>query len=126
MTHDEVLVSVEALHAHDPAIWAATEPLVTGTTFAGDPSYEMPLRYYLVFSEGLMGRVGLGEMTSEASFYNAYYWFKRFVAECSARRGYDAGLEQQAYQMLESAPDDVDWSVLGEIDARLNTELGPR
>ena len=111
----DVLVSLETLHVHDRAIVAETERFAAA-------SDEMPLRYYLVFSEGMTERVGLGPLTPAVCFYNAYYWFKRFVAARSATRGYDAGLEQQAYQMLERAPDDIEWSVLGQIEVRLESE----
>lgn len=36
----------------------------------------------------------------------------------TAAQGYDAGLDQQAFQMLEAAPDDIDWSVIESLEAR--------
>jgi hypothetical protein len=57
-------------------------------------------------------------------FYNHYYWFVRFVSEYQAAHGSDAGLEQQAIELLSQAPDGVDWDGLQSLDA-LARELGP-
>src|SRR5947208_683299 len=67
--------------------------------------------------------LGAGEAPDpQRLFYNRYYWFVRFVALRQAADGYDAGLEQQAFKMLEEADREVDWEVdwelLGQLDAR--------
>jgi hypothetical protein len=48
-------------------------------------------------------------------YYNQYYWFERFVSAWQAAHGKDAGLEQQAFKVLENAPEDVDWDVVGRL-----------
>lgn len=57
------------------------------------------------------------------SFYNRYFWFARFAALWQAAHGPDAGLEQQAFQLLEQADFDVDWNVVQELDARAKQDL---
>jgi hypothetical protein len=57
-------------------------------------------------------------MDETALFYNRYYWFKRFVKQRESEHGFDAGLEQQAFKLLEAAPADIDWSMVEAIDAR--------
>lgn len=53
----------------------------------------------------------------ETAFYNQYFWFKRFATLKQAREGYDAGLEQQTFQLLEQPEFDLDWSLIEQLDA---------
>ncbi len=55
-------------------------------------------------------------LNPENAFYNRYFWFRRF-ATLQQKRGSDAGLEQQVFQMLEHADLDLDWELLEQIDA---------
>jgi hypothetical protein len=48
--------------------------------------------------------------------YNQYFWFRRFAVLWQAANGMDAGLEQQAFKMLEHAEVDLDGALLEEID----------
>jgi hypothetical protein len=54
----------------------------------------------------------------ENVFYNRYFWFKRFATLQQKRDGYDAGLEQQVFQILEYADFDVDWELVERLDAQ--------
>jgi|SRR5579871_4127248 len=58
----------------------------------------------------------------EEVFLSRYYWFRRFVTLQSLKYGFDAGLEQQAFQILEYPfPEcEVDWSVLEGIENRIS------
>lgn len=51
--------------------------------------------------------------------YNRYYQFIKFKKEYRATHGDDAGMEQQAFQLLEEIEreleDGIDWSVIEEI-----------
>ena len=51
------------------------------------------------------------------AFYNQYFWFKRFATLKQERDGYDAGLEQQVFQLLEQPDFDLDWSLIEQLDA---------
>jgi hypothetical protein len=50
----------------------------------------------------------------ESVFWSRYYWFRRFANLRAASAGADQGLEQQAFQILESPfpPCNPDWSQL--------------
>lgn len=61
---------------------------------------------------------GSEELDRERLLYNRYYWFVRFVAIWQAAHGYDAGLEQQAFLMVEQADMQLDWDLLQQLDAR--------
>ena len=50
------------------------------------------------------------------AFYNRYYWFKRFATLKQQRDGYDAGVEQLLFKILEQPGFDVDWSLLEQLD----------
>jgi hypothetical protein len=81
-------------------------------------------RYYLLFSSGAcLEAADFRDLREDAVFYNRYYWFQRFVKLHTDKHGFDAGLEQQAFQLLELAPATTDWSVVEAIEARAGEEL---
>jgi hypothetical protein len=91
-------------------------------SFHVDPdhkTYGPAFRHYLLLSHWPSS---LGDVSPETLFYNRYYWFLKFIRRYVAEHGPDAGLEQQAFQMLEQAPTDVDWSVIAEIERQINDE----
>ena len=53
----------------------------------------------------------------ESAFYNQYFWFKWFATLKQERDGYDAGLEQQVFQLLEQPGFDLDWPLIEQLDA---------
>jgi hypothetical protein len=70
------------------------------------------LRNYVILTQWpeTLGDLGL----SEAEVYwNRYYWLVRFARVWSAVAGYDAGLEQQVFQLLEASPDG--WERAAEV-----------
>jgi hypothetical protein len=99
----DVLVPLEALRLRSDRIRDVTS----------DEAYS----YYTLFGDAtLVERAGLGRLDDRQLFYNRYYWFKRFAAALAAVDGYDAGIEQQAFKLLENAPPDVEWSFIEQID----------
>lgn len=80
---------------------------------ASDPNCGPPLRVYLALTEGRLG----GDLTPEDRLYNRFFWFQQFaVAHCS-RFGFDAGIEQQASQILEHADCEVDFTIVEQLEA---------
>lgn len=60
---------------------------------------------------------------NELIFYNRYYWFVFFLKLYTAKHGYDAGLEQQAFQLLEESETmniEVDWDLIVKIESDIN------
>ena len=55
-----------------------------------------------------------------ALFYSRYYWFDRFKKRYITLYGDNAGLEQQAFKMLEHFseyyPGELDWGFIERID----------
>ena len=62
-------------------------------------------------------------LDAQRSFYNRYFWFARFAALWQATHGYDAGLEQQTFQILDQAGFDLDWDLIHELDVRAKQDL---
>jgi hypothetical protein len=87
-----------------------------------DPTYGPSLRHFLLLSEYSVLLQGSFRPDSQKLFYNKYYWFVRFVRLYSSKCGQDAGLEQQAFQMLEQESEQLDWSIVEEIDKKANEQ----
>jgi len=56
------------------------------------------------------------KLTEVTRFYNRYYWFSVFADLRQRTEGPDAGIDQRKFQMLESAPAEVDWKVIEALD----------
>jgi hypothetical protein len=88
-----------------------------GTILASLPQGS-PLRRALLTYFVLSGRGSDAFNTSPINiFYNRYYWFLVFAKLYHAAHGFDAGIEQQGFQLLETAPPGVDWNCLEAIEA---------
>jgi hypothetical protein len=72
-------------------------------------------RYALLANEELRAKAGLGHLSSVDAFYNAYFWISIFSKRYQDSYGHDAGVEQQVFKVLESAPTGVDWRIVEEI-----------
>ncbi len=86
------------------------------------PETRYCLLYYALLShwpEQLNGDFGPEEL-----FYKRYYWFYRLSKEYQARHGYDAGFDQQAFQMPEMADaSSVDLQILDDLEKRVLAEI---
>jgi hypothetical protein len=71
------------------------------------------LRVYVALTDGRLG----ADLTAEDRLYNRYFWFRRFANAHRAKFGEDAGIEQQAFQILEHTDCNVDWSNVEQLDA---------
>jgi hypothetical protein len=63
--------------------------------------------------------------SAELLLYNRYYWFLKFARLFVRENGPDAGLEQQAFQILENSEGKIDWSVIEAIECQVENEIGP-
>ncbi len=79
-----------------------------------DPDVGPALSRFLLYSRQLT-KAG-SDLDPTTAFYNAYYWFLKFKKAYTHKNGYDAGIEQQAFKLLEEASIDIDWSVIEEIE----------
>jgi hypothetical protein len=115
----DCLVADTLLREQDTAIRAATASAAVGVAGLLDEAGWTAFRYYLLFSDPAAVRAaGFDDIPTISLFYNRYYWFKRFVNQRAAVQGHDVGLEQQAFKLLEAAPEGVDWSVVEALDVQ--------
>lgn len=75
------------------------------------------LRIFLVLSQRPEIAETIG-CSPETIFWSRYYWFRRFALERQASHGPDAGLEQQAFRLLEHPEPECrpDWSLLAWVE----------
>ena len=97
-------------------------PLVAGSSFAAngvrpdllnDLECGPMLRVYVAITDGRLG----ADLTAEDRLYNRYFWFRRFANAHRAKFGEDAGIEQQAFQILEYADCEVDLTQVERLEA---------
>ena len=69
-------------------------------------------RYMILLDNDLRKDFGLQNMTETEWFYNAYYWVLAFAKRYKSIYGFDAGVEQETFKVLEAAPADVDWKTV--------------
>ncbi|MES1199579.1 MAG: hypothetical protein ABUS48_06330 [Pseudomonadota bacterium] len=84
---------------------------------------ERAYAYYCVFNESPnSGEEAPLKLTAEARFYNRYFWFGVLAKLRRRKSGYDAGMEQQHFQMLETAPPGVDLNIVEALDVAIAQE----
>jgi len=82
-----------------------------------DPVFGPALAHYVFFSQHPSVRDVIGfDLDDREKFYHGYYWFRRFVRLYTEKHGFDAGMEQQAFQMLENAEFDLDFERVSTIE----------
>jgi hypothetical protein len=89
-----------------------------------DPLAGRALKFYLLLKEMPNLIAGQG-ISPEQLFWSRYYWFLRHARLREAVAGRDAGLEQQAFQILEHPPANCspDWSVLEQVEAAVGRDV---
>jgi hypothetical protein len=124
----EVLVPENALAGLDEAVKGL---LVSGgeaySVDQDDELYGAAFRRHLLFSRwpSLLTEAGF-YLSKEELLYNSYYWMLKFAKLHALKNGYDAGIEQQVFKILEQADCDVDWTVAEEISNLVEKQLGER
>jgi hypothetical protein len=122
---DDPLVALSTLQARDNEIREKIESLYKSSPAEeGDELAAAALRYYRLFSsESLPPQVDIGGLTNAKVLYNRYYWFLTYAKRHMRYSGYDAGLEQQAFKLLDQAECEVDWSMVEAIVRRVEREV---
>jgi len=81
-----------------------------------DSRYGEPLRFYLLLTH--FPELIEDTVDPSARFYARYFWFRTFSNRFQAAQGFDAGLEQQCFQLIEQADVPIDWEVVEQLDKR--------
>ncbi len=105
----------------------APEPSVAEvhSDFLSDPTAAAALYVFLTLTQSAELFVSKG-WSAETIFWSRYYWFRRFTTIQRAKVGFDAGLEQQATQLLEHPfpPCEPDWTRLESLEKFLGLHDG--
>src|SRR5436190_377337 len=88
---------------------AASGYAISETNAAFDPAF----RYFILLTHLPQA---IAPATPIEIFYARHYWFCVLIGLLKASWGPDAGLDQQAHQLLESAPPGVDWSTMENLE----------
>ncbi len=67
--------------------------------------------------------LGDAEISEIELLYNRYYWFLKVARGQQRRHGPDAGMDQQAFQILEHAGIEFDWDEVQKIEQRVASEI---
>ena len=61
----------------------------------------------------------ISKMDSESLSYSKYYWYTKFKNKYEEIHGFDAGIEQQQFKLLEELQqkfDNIHWDLIEKID----------
>ncbi len=114
-----VLVPVETLRRVKDEVYARIARLTPPVVPLEEGAVGEALAWALLF-EHWPERVPGPPLDRAESFYNRYFWFKRFAALQQKRNGPDAALEQQVFKLLEEVERldvDPDWALIERLDA---------
>lgn len=73
-------------------------------------------RYVALLNGNLRSEIYVGDLLDLDVFYNAYYWILVFAKRYQEQYGFDAGIEQETFKILERAPENVDWQIVESIN----------
>lgn len=84
------------------------------------------LHYFLFLKKCIQDIVADSPFTYEEVLYSQYYWFVYFKNHYFLKFGYDGGMEQQAFLLIENLTyeldGEVDWELLEKIETQLKTD----
>lgn len=91
------------------------------TDYLNDEHFGSLLQYYLFLTEYPNSIYShLDGLNEEDLLYNRYYWFIKFKQKYNSQKGYDAGLEQEAFKLIEEIEQQleagVNWSIIEQIE----------
>jgi hypothetical protein len=119
---DAVLIPECELLRHESVVIAKAASIAPGLSFdVEDRHYGADFVRYLLLTHWPR-LVGVEFRGDNQLVYNRYYWFCRFVRAYERMNGQDAGLQQQAFQILEHCSEPVDWELVSEIESRVKEE----
>lgn len=112
---DDLTAAVATLVAGDSALFGYRAEMLA------HPTAGRSLRNYIALTEYPDMPSGL---TSAERFWSRYYWLARFAREWQATEGYDAGLKQSVFKLLESGIEcgSADPNALRDVDAAVERD----
>jgi|SRR5262245_34613893 len=117
---DDPIVGGDALAPIDAELRARIRASDDAIGDLDDPDYGEAVARMLLFEHypDLVERA-VPALSARDYFYNRYFWTTRLAARFQAKHGYDAGLEQWVFQLLEGAAAFApDWALLEALHQR--------
>src|SRR5437867_3744174 len=116
---DFKLIPLAMLHKHEPTVLRCLDalPISYSQSLLEEPEIRYAFLYYALLTH--WPELLNSDTTADELFYNRYYWFLRASKQYQARHGYDAGFEQQAFQMVETGEPSVDLQVIDDLEKRV-------
>ena len=116
MNENEIIVNEQQLTEKEPLVGDIIATTKEYNLQELDSATKRALLRHLLFSNAdIRQRAGFGSLSKLKAFYNSYYWFLIFANLYQSKNGYDAGIEQRSFKMLEQMPPDADWKVVEKI-----------
>lgn len=83
-----------------------------------DEELKKSFGYYDFLSGNLMNLISKND--KESIMYSKYYWYTKYKKRYSEVYGYDAGIEQEGFKLLEELESEleegVDWTIIQKIE----------
>ena len=100
------------------------DELSADTGYCSKIEYENPYlnsiyNYCLLFFSKEAEIMAFTGESLEVVLYSKYYWFTQYMKKYNETQGYDAGIEQQQFKLIEELDqrlENVDWELLHRID----------
>jgi hypothetical protein len=90
----------------------------------GDPRWGTALRHAMTLAYAPVSTTRAYQISDPVRFYSRYYWWRMFERLVEFHCGQDGLLARQGLELLEIAPEGVDWNILQEIHDRLDARFG--
>ena len=100
------------------------DELLANTGYCSKREYENPYlnsiyNYCLLYFSKEAEIMAFTGESLEVVLYSKYYWFTQYMKKYNETQGYDAGIEQQQFKLIEELDqrlENVDWELLHRID----------
>ena len=114
----------EGMERNMKLILDGMDGLIASVGYCAERKYENEVlntiyHYCLLFYTKEDEVIALSGKSLEVVLYSKYYWLTRYVKKYNEVNGYDAGMEQQQFKLIEELQQrlgDVDWDLLQRID----------
>lgn len=115
---EHIICSEDMLAGHKLAVLAcANRDNIELNVDINESHYADSYIYYMLFT--YWPELVHLDSTDVTVLYNRYFYFKKFAILYQSAHGRDVGFDQQAFGILETAIEELDWTVIEAISKQL-------
>jgi hypothetical protein len=120
---DFKLIPLAVLSKHESAVLRDLDalPIRYQKNLLDEPEIRYAFVYYALLTH--WPELLNGDFSADELLYNRLYWFIRLSKQYQKHHDFDAGFEQQAVRLMESASGDLGVAVVQEIEDKVLTEI---